>query len=170
MLCVSLTSRIGEHQSRNAASNQGQAREASTGQDTKLTEQQHTHAFTSYKNSTKRVNPTNISQLAHGLYLSGVFLFVLEQAGGKNRCTDPGFGYVVAQLRHTEDARLHQTPATQGEKRRPSLDHHRQPRFSVETGRGVTNLSFSDSSAFLTVGWGVWRVKEKGETCTRRLI
>lgn len=37
-----LTSRIGEHQSWNVASNQSQTREHSTGQDAKLTEQQHT--------------------------------------------------------------------------------------------------------------------------------
>lgn len=37
-----LTSRVGEHQSWNVASNQSQTREHSTGQDAKLTEQQHT--------------------------------------------------------------------------------------------------------------------------------
>lgn len=57
-----------------------------------------------------------VSQLASDLYLSGVFLFVLEQAGRQDCGADPGLSYVVAQFRHAEDARLHQAPATPGEK------------------------------------------------------
>lgn len=51
-----------------------------------------------------------------GLYLAGVLPFVPHHAGRKNCSADPGLSHVVAQFRHTEDARLHQTPATRTEK------------------------------------------------------
>lgn len=94
-----------------------------------------------------------------GLYLARVLLFVLHHTGHKNCCTDPGLSHVVAQFRHTEDARLHQTPAGQTEKISkificfllvPVLLlalSYREYWLMVM----VTNLSFSDSSSFLTV-------------------
>lgn len=42
-----------------------------------------------------------------------VLSFVLHHAGCENFGADPGLSDVVAQFRHTEDARLHQTPARQ---------------------------------------------------------
>lgn len=110
--CVSLTSRIGQHQSSDAAPDHSQAQENSTGQDTKLTQSNNTHAFSRSDLFSFSLNDCK-DKVGSDSYLSRVFLFVLEEAGGKNCCTDPGFSYVVAQLRHAEDARLHQTPATQ---------------------------------------------------------
>jgi len=42
-------------------------------------------------------------------------LFELHHTGCEDSSTDPGLSDVVAQFRHAEDARLHQTPAGQRE-------------------------------------------------------
>lgn len=59
---------------------------------------------------------------------------------------------MVAQFRHTEDAGLHQTPARQTEK----LLRHLLSTYTIIIAEyclvvAGTNLSFSDSSRFLTV-------------------
>lgn len=59
----------------------------------------HTHTF--------------IFHIVCGPHLARVMSFVLHHIGCENSSTDPGLSEVVAQFRHAEDARLHQTPARQ---------------------------------------------------------
>lgn len=88
-------------------------------------------------------------------------MFVLHNSRFENCSTDPGLSDVVAQFRHTEDTRLHQTPARKIEKiintvicflLMPLLLFALSVReYWLVT---VTNLSFSESSRFRTVERG----------------
>lgn len=91
-------------------------------------------------------------QVTYDLYRAGVLPFVLHHSGREDCCTDPGLGHVMAQFRHTEDARLHQAPAGTNTEETINILFLLNIHYWVHYISGITttNLSFSDSWNFLT--------------------
>ena len=121
---LGLTGRVGKHQARNVAANRSQTGGHSTGQDAKLTEKQNTQGMRSatiiHVDYGACISFLHFIYMEWGCldtlcspYLARVVSFELNHLGLENCSADPGLSNMVAQFRHTDDARLHQTPAWQ---------------------------------------------------------
>lgn len=156
---VSLTSRVGEHQPSNVASNHGQAREDSAGQDAKLAHSNNTRgsfpfSFNDFEWWVLGESHINMDFRINTWPLPFRGFPVCTWAGrSQGPLNWPRLQRCGGTIQARWGCRAAPDPSyTVGQKHR-SPDHQQQPNVSVPAGLKVTNLSCSGSSSFLTERW-----------------